>query len=386
MRGVRAIRWKLFLLIVCAVSTPVAFVTVYFPINRVAILEKALTAKAITLSRLLVNETRSAIAFDDSQTAREVFSAISDDPDVLAVALFRADGTLLEATGTPPERSPAWTDAPLTSRSPRMVRIVTPVIASEGPRGLLVLDLSSAGALAEGASTRRKALLIGLVALLMGCAAAWLVGTSFGRRVNRIRGEAARVAGGDLSDAPVVDASSDEIGQLAHAFRAMVNKVHEAYANIERQVVERTEALRASHEQNRALLETTNAVPWEMDASGADLRFTYVGPQAATLFQTPVECWASGSTWTALLEPEDVAATKRAFEQAAADGKDHEAEFRIRRASGRPLWLRALITPVTTSARSPTSATSEPSRSVGRTSPAMVGCDKVPPTCRAMSM
>lgn len=346
MLGLRSIRWKLFVLIVCAVSAPFGFVTVYFPVTRVAALEISLKEKAVTLSRVLVDQTRSAIAFDDQETAREIFGAVGDDPDVAALALFRSDGTLMEASGTPPARSPGWTDAVVTTRVAGAVRVVAPVLATEGPRGVLVLDLSTASATAEGARTRRMAIWIGIAGLLFGCVAAWLVGTSFGHRVNRIRSEAARVAAGDFSDTSVADASPDEIGQLAHAFRAMVTKVRDAYAGIERQVVERTEALRASHEQNRALLETTNAVPWEMDASSGNLRFTYVGPQAATLFGTPTEAWREHAAWTALVASDDMETTALAFEQAAADGKDRVAEFRIRRATGRPLWIRALITSV----------------------------------------
>jgi signal transduction histidine kinase/HAMP domain-containing protein len=340
----RTIRWKLFALIVCAVLLPVAFTAAYFPITRFAALERSLQSKASTLSRVLVDQTRSAVAFDDRETAREVFGAISDDPDVVSVALFRADGRLIEAIGTPPSSSPPWTDVAISSRGKNVVRVVAPVIAAEGPRGLLLLELSSRAARADGVSAARAAVLIGLVALLMGCAAAWLVGTSFGRRVNRIRHRAARVAGGDLNDAPLADTSSDEIGQLAHDFRAMVLKLHEAYAGIERQVVERTQALRASHEQNRALLETTNAVPWEMDAT--TLRFTYIGPQVAALFRTPVESWSDRAAWTGQIDPEDVPATVRAFEQTAVEQKDRVVEFRIHRPGGRPLWLRALIAPV----------------------------------------
>jgi PAS domain S-box-containing protein len=344
--SIRSIRWRLFLLIACAVALPFGFATVYLSVNRVASLEKALEGKASTLSRVLVDQTRSAVAFDDSQTAREVFDAVSGDADVAALALFRADGTLLAAIGTPLGGSPPWTDVPLTSRTTAAVRVAAPVIAREGPRGLLVLDLSTASATADGARTRRTAIYIGVAGLLFGCAAAWLVGTSFGRRVNRIRDQAARVAGGDLSAAPLADASPDEIGQLAQAFRGMVRNLQQAYAGIERQVVERTEALRASNEQNRALLETTNAVPWELDASSPDMPFTYIGPQAASLFGTPADSWSTRAAWSTLLEPEDVGPVARAFEQAAVEQQDRVIEFRIRRPSGRPLWIRALIAPV----------------------------------------
>jgi signal transduction histidine kinase/HAMP domain-containing protein len=336
-----AIRWKLFALITCSVAVPVAALSVYFPATRIMVLEAALTTKAASFSRVLVDQTRSAIAFDDSETAREIFDSITTDDDVAFVALLRADGSVLKSAGSRDDRAPLGNDQATVSHPRGRVRVVTPVLSREGPRGLLVLDLSMARAVSEGRHARHVALLIGLGALLFACIAAWLVGTSFGRRVGGVQTEAARVAAGDLSESRIVDSSRDEIGQLARAFQTMVQSLKRAYAGIEQQVLDRTEALATSREQFRALVETTDAVPWEMTVGS--WQFTYVGPQAASLFGIPADDWADAHRWQSRVPPENLAEVIAALEKTVADGSEQAVEFSLQRADQRPMLIRILI-------------------------------------------
>src|SRR5207247_3821062 len=74
-------------------------------------------------------------------------------------------------------------------------------------------------------------------------------------------------------------------------------------ANVESQVDERTSELAASREQYKSLLETTLAIPWEMDA--ASLRFTYVGPQAAAIIGYPPSHWLAEKFLTDHVHPDD---------------------------------------------------------------------------------
>ena len=206
------------------------------------------------------------------------------------------------------------------------------------------MELSSARLQAEVAGSRRMALLMGSGALLFAGFAAWLVGTSFGRRVQRVQAGAARVAEGDLSELPLLDGSHDEIGQLARTFRSMVQSLKRAYAGIEQQVLDRTEALAASREQSKALIETTEAVPWEIEAGS--WRFTYVGPQAALLFGIPPEAWADPPRWQAHLPRESVDELISAFEGVMADRIEQATEFPVHVEGRRTMWIRILISAV----------------------------------------
>jgi HAMP domain-containing protein len=348
-----SLRLKLFALIAACVAGPTLMMTVYFPATRIAALESALATKASSFARILVDETRSAVAFDDEETAREVFDGIATDADVAFLGLFRADGSPLLAFGTSAVGHLKWRDDVVESRAGDRVRVVAPVLTAEGPRGLLVVELSTARVRAEDVRTRLAAALVGLGALFLGCVAAWFVGASFGRRVARVKVEAVRVAAGDLSEVRVGDDSPDEIGQLARAFKVMVQNLEAAYAGVEQTVLDRTEALRASTEQFRALVETTEAVPWEMEA--ASRRFTYVGPQAASLFGIELAEWHDPRRWQSHVVAEDLASLLAALDAGGAgegqdatspgavDRKEQSLEFRFRRPDGRDLSIRILI-------------------------------------------
>ena len=337
-----SIRWKLFGMIACCVALPLAIMTVYFPSREITSLEDTLRTKAASFTRMIVGQTRSAVAFDDAETAREVFDSVAADADVVSVALFRADGTLLHAIGAASGDSPPWSDLPIISRRRGRLRVVAPVVAEEGPRGLLVLELSTVRAVAEGERARLRGIFAGSLALLLGCAAAWLVGRSFARRLGRVEAEAKRIAGGDLRETPPFDASADEIGELARTFTGMVRSVGNAYAGIEQQVLDRTEALRVSREQFRALLETTEAVPWEMERGS--WRFTYLGPQAGERVGFPMADWLDGNRWLTWIQDDDRGAVIVAFERALAAGNEQVVEFRFRpETARRPLWIRCLF-------------------------------------------
>jgi PAS domain S-box-containing protein len=62
-------------------------------------------------------------------------------------------------------------------------------------------------------------------------------------------------------------------------------------------------ALRNSNRRFQYLVETTGAIPWEMDAETG--QFTYVGPQAVKLLGYPVEEWYGAGFWDAHVHPED---------------------------------------------------------------------------------
>jgi len=337
----RSIRWKLFALITLAVAVPVAVLTTYFPATHLAAIEAGLAGKASSLSSLLVNQMGSAIAFDDAATAREVIDAVSTDEDVVFVGLLRADGSTLAASGSREPTAPVAVDHPVLTRQRDRLRMVAPVVSPEGPRGLLLLELSTARATAQGARVRRMAALIGVLTLLFGCGAAWLVGGSLARRIGTVQAEARRVAGGDLSAARLVDGASDEIGQLARAFHKMVQNLHGAHASIEEEIAERTEELRRSTELYRALLENTEAIPWEMDVTLGEL--TYIGPQALTLLGLSRESFGGGSDWKRLVPTEDHPRIRAAIAASVRDGGQQEVEFRLVRSGGRCRFVRALL-------------------------------------------
>ncbi|MBL8843736.1 MAG: PAS domain-containing protein [Planctomycetes bacterium] len=111
--------------------------------------------------------------------------------------------------------------------------------------------------------------------------------------------------------------------------------------SIERTVLLRTRELAESREQLRGLLETTRAIPWELDAG--TFQFGYVGPQAARLLDLPPEAWTAPTFWQERVVPEDRERTLAALRRVAATRADEEVEFRLRCADGRVAWVRSVV-------------------------------------------
>jgi methyl-accepting chemotaxis protein len=216
-----SIRFKLFILISGVVAGVVAFLALYFMSRQVAMLEQTAMAKA----ELLAQQVRTSIAFDDKETAREVFEAAHHSPEILHLALFRADGGLLYADGSGELRAPAAVSVPRFEVDGERMRVIAPVVSVEGPRGALVVELDRARLQADIRAVRLGALAIGGAGLLAGLLAAWLVGTSFARRIGRVTRCATAVAAGDLSQPSVEERSGDEIGQMVVAFNSMVENL-----------------------------------------------------------------------------------------------------------------------------------------------------------------
>jgi PAS domain S-box-containing protein len=109
-------------------------------------------------------------------------------------------------------------------------------------------------------------------------------------------------------------------------------------ARLERQVVE------ASEKRLRRLVETTNVIPWEADAS--TWRFTYVGPQAETILGYPVEQWYEDGFWVQHIAAEDRDWAIEFCDKCSKAGKDYEFDYRMILASGKTIWLHDLVSVV----------------------------------------
>ena len=128
----------------------------------------------------------------------------------------------------------------------------------------------------------------------------------------------------------------------AHAqMRAVASRQAEleaAVAGIEDQVTWRTFELERSHEQYRALLETTKVLPWELDTLA--LRLRYIGPQAEALLGVTAEACLAPGFLEGALHPEDRAATLAALQAVGKKQGSAEIEARFKNPSGGWLWLR----------------------------------------------
>jgi len=330
------IRLKLFMLISGAVAIPVLILVIYYSKTEHRMLDEMIASKALSLGQMLGDQLEPAVAFDDVQTARKAFASASSDEDVTYLALYRASGRPIYILGTDPNPPQAATTGMRlhVQDSPAAIRVVAPIASPEGPRGTLVFGYSKARFMAASERLSDVASYLGLAMFALGCIAAWIVGSSFARRLQRVKVRAEQVAAGDLSDAPLSDTSRDELGQMARAFQVMVGVV-------ERKVAERTSQLAASREQFRYLLESTDAIPWQVDCIGQ--RLVYIGPQADAVFAAEHAAFFDNGFWAAHTTPAESAMAWAAVSHTCATGEDGQIEFTFHRSDGRNISVRSLM-------------------------------------------
>ncbi len=224
---------KLIALIVLLMVAVVGSLATYFCSQQLRVVGDNLHRKAKTYGALAATQTRSAVAFSDKETAREVLESIADDPDVASATLFDASGEILYGHGAPsPWVAKARGAGAQVVETQTRVAAINPVESLEGPRGTLVLEISTVTLQEARARVIELAIIAGTAALGFGCIAAWLIARRLARRLRAIAEVAAAVAGGDLTREPVRDGDGDEIGVLARAFNAMLGQLQQLIGRI----------------------------------------------------------------------------------------------------------------------------------------------------------
>jgi len=256
------IRIKLIALMVGICFLIASVLTSYLTARQIAGLRADVRERAAAYGRLASLQLRSAVAFKDEETAREVLSAIVKDPLVKGAGLFHADGTSLHVEGTLSELARASRRGfgdPRTFALPGRILIALPVRSLEGPRGTLVMELTTAPANAARAQLIRAAVTIGAGALLVGILLAWAIARSLARRVEDIAHAASEVAKGDLERSLTLGGPRDEIGVLAHAFDAMVRHLRDLVGHIHRTAREEKVRLEQLVSERTSQLDRKNA-------------------------------------------------------------------------------------------------------------------------------
>jgi two-component system chemotaxis sensor kinase CheA len=282
LRGSLTIGQRLIALIVLSTIAIVGSLAFFFSSRQLTEIEANLRSKAAAYSQQASMQAQSAVAFSDRETAREVLTSMTKDPDVESVTLFGEDGTALFAFGTA-TRSVGPSSAAATSVIGGRFVAVTPVVSLEGPRGNLVIELSQKRLGVAKRDLAVTAVITGVVALVVAVLLAWLIVRGVARRLRAIANVATAVAGGDLGQQPVSDARGDEIGLLAAAFNAMLEQIKglidhvrdlakKEQERLEGLVAERTAALDARNAEMRLVFDQIDQGLMVVDFDGTVAR------------------------------------------------------------------------------------------------------------------
>lgn len=106
------------------------------------------------------------------------------------------------------------------------------------------------------------------------------------------------------------------------------------------QILERTRQLELTNEQYRALLESTSAVPWELDDGTGACR--YIGAQVERQWGWAPECFQQASFLFSCVHPDDRPAFAQALEDTVAS-QDVTVECRLRSKSDKYIHIRSIM-------------------------------------------
>ncbi|MDO8787121.1 MAG: ATP-binding protein [Sulfuritalea sp.] len=102
--------------------------------------------------------------------------------------------------------------------------------------------------------------------------------------------------------------------------------------------------LRASEQRFRDLVNTTDGIVWEADAT--TFQFTFISERAVTLLGFPADDWLQSGFWVAHLHPEDLIWAPEYCASCTAKMTPHDFEYRFIARDGRTVWLHDIVTVV----------------------------------------
>lgn len=268
-------------------------------------------------------------------------SVMSDERIVRVIVQDATLGTFLEKNS--PER-----------RQGKLKTLSQSVTKQGNVIGKVTVEMDDGAALASIHQYQRYYFLTAAIQLIASLALILVILQS--RVLNplqRLMAESIRLARRELST-PFEWKRQDEIGKLGQSLEITRQSLHSLFGELEhknqeleadiQQRKQIEQALRASEDRYRRLVESTNVVPWE--ANPAEWRFTYVGPQAETLLGYPLHIWYSEGFLTSYLHQDDRHLAYKLFTE--AQGKDQTIEFECRMlgADGNVVWVMLVATAI----------------------------------------
>ncbi len=104
------------------------------------------------------------------------------------------------------------------------------------------------------------------------------------------------------------------------------------------------EAESATSQRFRDLVNTTDGIVWEADAS--TFQFTFVSEKAVSLLGFPADDWIKPGFWVEHLHPDDLAWAPEFCASCTGKLQPHDFEYRFIARDGRTVWLHDIVTVV----------------------------------------
>lgn len=101
------------------------------------------------------------------------------------------------------------------------------------------------------------------------------------------------------------------------------------------------DSIEADSQVYRTLLESTRAIPWQIDWATAT--FAYIGPQIEALLGWAPSSWVGIDDWSSRMHPDDRERVVNFCVSQSLAGVDHEADYRALTTTGEYVWIRDVV-------------------------------------------
>lgn len=267
-----SIKTKLYVVLSMLVLSFAAFNAGYYP-GRVERQARAQSeANAQQVAQAVAVALAPMLAAQDVASLAKVLEGLQGVPSYCFCAIFDERGGRLGASpGTP-----GWVAGEfprLQGRSQARIRTdgllvaTAPILARQAPQnkvGTLILGFKTTEMQSSVRATVQLGLWVGLVALILGVAAAIYFTNQYVHPVLQLTEAARRVAEGHLQDVPLEAHTKDELGDLSRSFEVMTDRLRISREEIARQ--NRLLEFRVQ-ERTRQLMETI----WELEEIRSNL-------------------------------------------------------------------------------------------------------------------
>jgi PAS domain S-box-containing protein len=275
-----------------------------------------------TEAAILSLAVQPALSFDDREGAQRNLNALQARASIRAAALYGADGRLFAQYVRAGETSAPTLLPPLVAEAHiegGRVELMRQVVQGGETLGTIYLraHYDVRGRVRAYLSVLGAVMVIGLIAALL--ASSWLQ-----RVVSQPMESMANVARQIVEERDysfrAARTTNDEIGVVVDAFNNMLDEVQS-----------RSRALETSEKLYRAIGESINYGVWVTDAEG---RCIYASESFLKLLGMSMD-QAANDGWGAVLHPDDIEVTMRAWKECARTGNLWYREHRMRGVDGR---------------------------------------------------
>jgi PAS domain S-box-containing protein len=296
---------------------------------------KAIEDDLVTQADVIALASGTALAFDDRRVAAENLSVLQVKPNVVAAALFDADGKPFAsflAPGGGGHALPPRAQRPGVGADSEWVRVWRPVVSRGERVGMVYLE-------ARHELLARALDYLGVLAMILG--SSLVVALLLSNRLqNALTGPilaisdvAHRIQLGPNFDLRATRTSDDEVGRLVDVFNAMLDELGRRAQTLERA----NQALRASDERYQLAVRGSSAGLWDWDMV-ADTMF-YSPRFKALLGYSPEEFPDLPGSLTAIMHDEDRPHVRQLLRLHLSQDLPYQVECRLRLNSGEWRWF-----------------------------------------------